>query len=332
VHAPSRKSDHGRPLGASGLRVSAIGLGLAALGRPGYINLGRDGDLGADRSVPAMARACHAVLDRAYDAGIRYVDTARSYGLAEEFLASWLRDRRLPPGALTIGSKWGYAYTGGWRVDAPVHEVKDLTLATLRRQAVESRALLGDHLRLYQIHSATIESGVLDDRDVLGELGRLRADGLVIGLTVSGPRQAAAIRRALRVEVDGVGLFQAVQATWNLLEASAGPALAEAAAQGWGIVVKEALANGRLTDRGATGESAPARREAAARGIPLDAFSIACALAQPWVDVVLSGAVTQEQLASNLAALDVKLSPDQVPSIAQPPDEYWLRRGGLRWS
>jgi aryl-alcohol dehydrogenase-like predicted oxidoreductase len=42
------------------------------------------------------------------------------------------------------------------------HEVKDLSAATLRRQVEETRALLGAHLRLYQIHSATLESGVLD--------------------------------------------------------------------------------------------------------------------------------------------------------------------------
>jgi aryl-alcohol dehydrogenase-like predicted oxidoreductase len=66
-----------------------IGLGLAAVGRPGYINLGRDRDL-ADRSVAALRDRTSALLDEAYAAGVRYVDVARSYGRAEEFLASWL--------------------------------------------------------------------------------------------------------------------------------------------------------------------------------------------------------------------------------------------------
>ena len=50
-------------LGKTGLTVSSLGLGLAALGRPAYINLGRDQDLGAARSLAAMERRCHDVLD-----------------------------------------------------------------------------------------------------------------------------------------------------------------------------------------------------------------------------------------------------------------------------
>ena len=45
-----------------------IGLGLAALGRPGYINLGHGDDI-ADSSRERMERAAHAVLDAAYDGG-----------------------------------------------------------------------------------------------------------------------------------------------------------------------------------------------------------------------------------------------------------------------
>lgn len=55
-----------------------IGLGLAAVGRPGYINLGRDEDLGADRSVEALRTRTHELLDAAYAQGVRYFDAARS--------------------------------------------------------------------------------------------------------------------------------------------------------------------------------------------------------------------------------------------------------------
>jgi aryl-alcohol dehydrogenase-like predicted oxidoreductase len=273
-------------LGRTDLRVSPIGLGLAALGRPGYINLGHGEDLRGQTDVDAMERNAHQVLDAALDGGVRYFDAARSYGKAEAFLASWLARRGLRTGEVTVGSKWGYTYTAGWRVDADPAEVKDLSAATLRRQLAESRAILGPHLGLYQIHSATLESGVLEDREVLEELGRLREEKMAIGVSVTGPRQAETIRRALEV-----GSFDTVQATWNLLERSAGPALVEAHAAGLGVIVKEVLANGRLTARG--GDPLLVKI-AAERGTTPDALAFAAVLAQPWVGLALSGATTAE--------------------------------------
>lgn len=314
-------------LGTTSLEVSRIGLGLAALGRPGYINLGHGGDVGRDTGERSMEIRAHEVLDTAYAAGVRYVDAARSYGQAEAFLASWLRKRGLGPRELTVGSKWGYTYTADWRIDAPVHEVKDLSLATLRRQLQESRGLLGAHLRLYQIHSATTESGVLEDTAVLEELGRLRAGGLFIGLTVTGPRQRETIERALEV-----GAFDAVQATWNLLERSAGPALAAAHAAGLGVIVKEAVANGRLTARGDTPLLLEVARE---MGVAPDALALAAVLAQPWADVTLSGAATPEALTSNLTALAVRVAPETLERLAplqEDPVSYWQTRSALSWN
>jgi aryl-alcohol dehydrogenase-like predicted oxidoreductase len=325
-----------RPLGSTGLQVTPVGLGLAALGRPAYIDLGRDADLGDDRGVEALERRCHEVLDAAFAAGVRYLDAARSYGLAEAFLASWLRASRADPGAeVTVGSKWGYTYVGGWRMDAEVHEVKDHSLAALARQVRESRELLGDHLDLYQVHSATLDGGVLSDRAVLDELARLRDDGLVIGLSSSGPGQAATIRRALEATADGVAPFACVQATWNLLEPSAGPALAEASAAGWGVIVKEAVANGRLTPHGHGPAAAVLERVAAGHGVGVDAVALAAVLANPWADVVLSGAVTPAQLEANLAAVKVELTLGdlgELAALAEPPERYWEERSALAWS
>jgi aryl-alcohol dehydrogenase-like predicted oxidoreductase len=320
-----------RPLGFTGLTVSRLGLGLAALGRPAYINLGRQRDFGVERSVAELEQRCHAMLDAAYAAGIRYFDAARSYGMAENFLKSWLSARNPPKDTLTIGSKWGYAYVGSWRLDAPVHEVKDLSIDTLRRQIDESQALLGDRLDLYQIHSATLESGVLENVGVLRELLRLRSSGLVIGLTVSGPNQADVIRRALRVNADGANPFQVVQATWNMLEPSAGAALADAKACGWGVIVKEALANGRLTDRAEGDHANELAREATLRAASIDMIALAAALSQPWADAVLSGAVTTEQLESNLRALDFAQESPDWPDVAESPRDYWARRSALPW-
>jgi aryl-alcohol dehydrogenase-like predicted oxidoreductase len=324
-----------RPLGATGLRVSPVGLGLAALGRPAYIDLGRDVDLGPDRGVEALERRCHQVLDAAYAAGVRYLDAARSYGRAEAFLGSWLRDRGLAPDEVTVGSKWGYTYVGDWRMDADVHEVKDHSLAALTRQLDETRALLGGHLDLYQVHSATLDSGVLEDRAVLDELARLRDSGVVVGLSSSGPGQAATIRRALEVTAEGVAPFACVQATWNLLEPSAGPALAEAKAAGWGVIVKEAVANGRLTPHGDGPATAALARVASRHGVGVDAVALAAVLANPWADVVLSGAVTPAQLEANLAAVRVDLDQEgleELAALAEPPDRYWAERAALAWS
>ena len=77
-----------RTLGTTGLQVSPIGLGLAALGRPAYINLGHARDFQGEYSISAMQSQAHEVLDAAWDAGVRYFDVARSYGLAESFLVA----------------------------------------------------------------------------------------------------------------------------------------------------------------------------------------------------------------------------------------------------
>jgi aryl-alcohol dehydrogenase-like predicted oxidoreductase len=322
-----------RSLGASGLNVTPIGVGLAGVGRPAYLGFGRDVDLGADRSVEVLQQRTHDLLDAAYEAGVRYVDTARSYGLAERFLGAWLRKRKRPPGDPVVGSKWGYTYVGDWSMRAEVHEVKDHSPGALRRQYAESRAELDEHLLLYQIHSATLETGVLSNRAVVNELARLKEQGLAIGLSVSGPTQADVIRQSLDVRIDGQPVFQTVQATWNLLERSAGGALAEAYEAGYGVIVKEALANGRLAGRADLASTVLAEI-ASGHGVNVDAVAVAAVLANPWAHVVLSGATTLEQLSSNLEALSVSLSGgelDTLETLTEPSRDYWLRRQAMPW-
>ena len=331
-------TDGVRELGATGLTVSPIGLGLAALGRPGYITLGHGDDLGPRRDRATMERGAHAVLDAAYDAGVRYFDAARSYGLAEAFLASWLTGRGIPAGEVVVGSKWGYTYTADWRVDAETHEVKDHSLAVFERQLAESRDLLGAHLAIYQIHSATIESGVLDDHAVIDALAAARAGGFRIGLTVSGPRQADTIWRALDVRRDGTRVFDTVQATWNLMERGAEDALAASHGAGIGVIIKEALANGRLTARGSrdTGRHRDTlARAAEAAGVSEDALAIACAQSRPWADVVLSGATTAPQLRSNLRANAVTVTAamlERLEAVRVDSATYWRERQSLAWN
>ncbi|MFD8913773.1 aldo/keto reductase [Streptomyces sp. NPDC059575] len=307
-----------------------IGLGLAAVGRPGYINLGRAQDLGENRTPEALRTRTHELLDAAYAQGVRYFDTARSYGRAEEFLADWLSARE-DVNDVVVGSKWGYTYTADWSTEAERHEVKDHSLATYDRQRAETDTLLGDRLDLYQIHSVTPDSPALTDRALHERLAEAAADGLTIGFSTSGPAQADAIRAALKITVDGERLFRTVQSTYNALETSAGAALAEAHDAGLTVIVKEGMANGRLAGPDAP---RPLREVAEATGLGADAVALALILCRPWADVVLSGAATATQLTSNLHAAAVDLDEDQparLAALAEDPRAYWERRGQLPW-
>lgn len=324
-----------RRLGAGGPEVSRLGLGLAAIGRPAYIGVGHAEDFPAGRDPEAMERQAHAILDAARAAGVTYYDAARSYGRAEAFLRSWLDARGIRPGAVAVGSKWGYRYVGGWQLDAPLHEVKDHSLAALRAQLAESRGLLGPYLSLYQIHSATPETGVLEDGGVLDALAELRDAGVRVGVTASGTRQAETVRRALAVRRGGRPLFAAVQATWNVLERSCEEALREAHAAGRTVIVKEVLANGRLGPRGDAGRAGTLALLARDLGTGPDAVAVAAALARPWADVVLLGAATVDQLRSNLGALKVRGGPAllaRLEGLRQDPAAYWSARAALPWT
>jgi aryl-alcohol dehydrogenase-like predicted oxidoreductase len=309
-----------------------IGLGLAAVGRPGYITLDRDRDLPPGRGVDAMRRRVHELLDLAYARGVRDIDTARSYGRAEEFLAEWLNAGDRP--GLVVSSKWGYTYTADWHVQAEAHEIKDHSVAAYDRQLAQTRRLLGDHLDLYQVHSVTPDSPALTDPVLHRRLAELAASGVRVGLSTSGPAQGEAIRAALEVTTDGEPVFSSVQATWNPLEPSAGPALAEAHAAGRSVIVKEAVANGRLVVGGSRIDRV-LRPVAEAVGASYDAVALAAALRQPWAGVVLSGAATTDQLTSNLAAASVTLEDPQLAALtelAEPPAAYWSHRSRLPWN
>ncbi len=301
---------------------------MAALGRPAYINLGRVEELPATRDVETMRRASYAVLDAAYQAGVRWFDVARSYGRAEEFLAGWLGRRN--HGDVTVSSKWGYTYVGAWRMDAAMHEVKEHSASSFSRQWSESRALLGSAINLYQVHSLTTDSPLFRDEPLLRALSALSDDGVRVGFSTSGPRQSEVIRRAFDLEVAGKPIFTAVQSTWNLLEPSAGRALADAHAAGNLVLVKETLANGRLV----VSPPPVLARIAARHKVGPDAVAVAAVLARPWASTVLVGPASPAQLAANLAATRVNLADGELralATLAEAPREYWGRRSSLHW-
>lgn len=304
--------------------VTDFALGLAALGRPAYINVGREGALPAQRTVEAMRDNCHRVLDAAYAGGVRRVDAARSYGLSEQFLGEWLDSRGHTD--VVVSSKWGYAYVADWRCDVDVHEVKEHSLEQFTTQWQQSRRLLGDRIALYQVHSLTCDSPLFEDIGLLDALAHLRDRGVRLGFSTSGPRQADTIRRGLDL-ARGERLFDAVQATWNVYERSAGPALAEVHAAGLQVLVKESLANGLL----AAQPPPEVATLAAEQEVGPDAVALAFVSAQFWADTVLIGAASTQQLHANLAARRVRVATDAFPDLVTDPDAYWEQRARLRW-
>ena len=307
--------------------MARLGLGLAALGRPEYLTIGHAAAVDGRFDPAALERHCHAVLDAAWDGGVRHVDAARSYGYAERFLGSWLAQHPGRRDDVVIGSKWGYAYVADFRRGAEVHEVKEHSAARLAEQQPQTWHDLGGAPDHYLVHSVTPDSPALRDAELLDRLRSLGDEGVRVGISTSGPQQADVVRAALDLDV-----FSSVQSTWNVLEPSVAPALAEAHEAGWFVVVKEGMANGRLVvEDGLLGSAA------ADAGVGRDAVALAIALAQPWADVVLSGAASVPQLIQNLAAAAVDpeivagLEP-QLAAVAERPQEYWSTRAALAWT
>lgn len=106
-----------------------------------------------------------------------------------------------------------------------------------------------------------------------------------------------------------------------------------------GIIVKEALANGRLTDRNQDPDFENQLEilagQAKRLGISIDALALAVVLHQPWAGIVLSGAATEAHIQSNVEAIQVKLDRealDQISALVEAPQVYWKKRSALEWN
>ena len=147
--------------------------------------------------------------------------------------------------------------------------------------------------------------------------------------STSGPEQAQVLERITPFEVDGVRLFDAVQVTWNLLEQSTTDALRELHDAGVTVIIKEALANGRL----APGGDRQIRVEDSTDSS--DVLALRVVLEQPFVDVVLSGVTTSSQLLSNLSAPSTQPAGPRLAPIVEyavDPDRYWSERSNRPWT
>lgn len=313
-----------------------IGLGLAAVGRPEYINLRQEAD--PEKSFQAYRDKALNLLDHAYLRGVRDFDTAASYGNGEHFLKDWFDRHR--HGDVRLSSKWGYTYKANWELGFKgAHEIKEHSLRKLHEQWAFAKGLLPG-LKIYQIHSATFESGVLENRKVQEELRRIKKfAGIQIGASVSGANQKDVILAASKVRVGGEPLFDSIQVTYNILDTSTHAVVRQLIEEGKTIIIKEALANGRLLRSLKYSHYEPLYRlmdeMASLRGVGSDAIALRFVMDNLEPSVVLSGASTPGQLDQNLKALTFQLSDEEIRSLRKysiEADTYWSERKRLPWN
>ena len=312
-----------------------LGLGTAALGRPQYINVRQDNATNTD--LETFRKHSFQVLEEAYNAGIRYFDTAPGYGLAEELVLEWVQTKN--DSSIEIATKWGYTYTANFDANATVHEIKEHSLAKLNEQWNFSKQLL-PYLKVYQIHSATLETGVLENTEVLAQLGFLKKEHhLQIGLTTSGTNQVEVIKKALEVFVDGKPLFDLFQVTYNFLDQSLQKISDELIKQNKTIVIKEALANGRVfrnkTYTNYNNLYNVLEILSKKHTVGVDAISLKYCEQTISNSIVLSGASSTNQLKENVKLNDFSLSTNEIEllnSFKTAPELYWTERKQLQWN
>jgi aryl-alcohol dehydrogenase-like predicted oxidoreductase len=302
-----------RQLGPAGLRVSAIGLGTNQFG-------GKVDQAGVT-----------AILDRAGELGITFIDTADVYtqGRSEETIGVALRGRRQHFILATkVASPVGQ---GPNDRGASRHHILAAVEASLRR-------LQTDYIDLYQIHR-------WDETTPIEET--LRAlDDLVRGGKVryAGASNFAAwqLARANAIaELRGWTAFVTIQPHYNLLErAIERELLPYCDASGVGILPYFPLAGGFLTGKYRRGEPAPPGSRGASspgvqrymtdahyalierltgwaeeRGHTLGELTHAWLLAHPRVCSVISGATSPEQVADHARAADWRLGADDLAAV-----------------
>jgi aryl-alcohol dehydrogenase-like predicted oxidoreductase len=220
-----------------------IGLGTAAIGRPLYINVNQEVNV-APFSLSKFKEKGLQVLEVAYNRDVRHFDTSPGYGIAEALMVGWLKEKN--DLSIQVSTKWGYTYVANFDPNAKEHEVKEHSLANLNKQWEFSQQLL-PYLKVYQIHSATFDSGVLENLEVLKRLQELKKEHkLTIGLTTTGDNQADVLEKALAIQIEGETLFQSFQCTFNILDQSISKYNDALKKLSGPLIIKEALANGRL--------------------------------------------------------------------------------------
>ncbi len=197
-----------------------------------------------------------------------------------------------------------------------------------------------ESLRIYQIHSAGFDTDVLTDKSVHERLFEIKhVSKALIGITSSGAEQVNTIKKALQIQVNGEDLFDAFQITYNVFDQSLMRIIDELKAKGKTIIIKEALANGRIFPSG----DFPHYKQvydcletlSAKYSVGFDAVALRFVIDSIKPDKVLSGASTCEQLVENLKVNNFQLTFEEVESLKKlnvPPVSYWSERKRLNWN
>ena len=313
-----------------------IGLGTAAIGRPLYINIKKEIDT-EPFSLSKFKQKGIKVLEEAYNSGVRYFDTSPGYGIAEQLLEEWLKTKN--DSSIQVSTKWGYTYVANFDPKAKQHEVKEHSIKKLNEQWGYSKNLL-PFLKVYQIHSATLNTGVLDNIDVLNRLHELKKENnIIIGLTTTGDNQIEVLEKGLSVEIENEKLFQSFQCTYNILDQSISKYKNELQSLSGPFIIKEALANGRLLPN----NNFPEYRKlynfmqhlARKYNVTPDAIALRYCIDVFPKAMVLSGANNSLHLQSNLKVNQFTLTEAEIKELAAyrvSNVSYWKERKLLNWN
>ncbi len=198
-------------LGKTGLKVSRLGAGLAAIGE--------------ELTMSEISEA-DRVLNTALDGGILFLDTAPCYFISEELVGRTIAHRR---DEYVLATKCGHA-TGGYIGDSWTYQtIKD----SIERSLIRMRT---DHLDLVQLHSCDID--VLNEGEVIRALQDAKQDGKTRFIGYSGDNDAA----LWAVESDQ---FDTLQTSFSLLDQNARLNLFEPVrSRKMGLIAKRPIANG----------------------------------------------------------------------------------------
>ena len=318
------------------IKNSKLGFGTAAIGRPLYINIKKE-KAASDISKDIFISSGIKMLDAAYDKGIRYFDTAPGYGIAEQMLIDWVAEK--VDDTVEVATKWGYTYIADFDPNAVQHEVKEHSIIKLDEQWSKSKNLL-PRLKTYQIHSATIETGVLHNERILHRLAELQDEyKLLIGITTTGKNQLEVLKKALDVEVDGKEIFDAFQVTYNIFDQSLTSIVKDVALRKKRLIIKEALANGRIFPNIKYPHYSKAYQHlnqlSQKYNVGVDAIGLRFCMDSIPVFKVLSGAANQDHLSGNMKVVDFTLDDEDINLLKElsiEPSEYWNERKQLVWN